>query len=191
MSHVEIKVGTKVTLSKESKWWNDEDMPLGNPQGIAGVVIRNQLDGCKVCHLPYQVQWDNGQRNSYDAVDLKVLGQGYNFGDFYTNIHGDIYHLGRIGTYSKINLFGYGPLYVGDLLEVRDLRTNVWRIAPLVFDGTTFFVYGWEIMFKHGDWKDKLEVQLHSRFGEIPFNGSWSCTTVHWCERFVEDFPTW
>ena len=44
-----IEVGSKVTLSKESKWWNDEDMSLGNPQGVVGVVIRNQLDGCKVC----------------------------------------------------------------------------------------------------------------------------------------------
>lgn len=191
MSHVEIKVGTKVTLSKESKWWNDEDMPLGNPQGIVGVVIRNQLDGCKVCHLPYQVQWSNGDRNSYDVDDLKVLGQGYNFGELYTNIHGDLHHLGKIGTYSQINLFGYGSLYVGDLLEVHDLYTDVWGIAPLVFDGKNFFIYGWEIMSRNGDWKDKLEVKLHSRFGEISFTGSWSCNRVHWCKQFVEDLPTW
>lgn len=189
--HKEIVIGTKVTLSKDSRWWNDEDMPLGNPQGIAGVVTRNQLDGCKVCHLPYQVQWNNGQRNSYDAVDLKVLGQGYNFGDFYTNIDGDVYNLGRIGTYSKINLYGYGPLYVGDLLEVRDLRTNECGIAPLIFDGIHFYIWGWGVRSRGGDWKDKLEVKLHSGFGEISFCGSWSIGRVHWCKHFVEGLPTW
>lgn len=191
MSHVEIKVGTKVTLSKESTWWNDEDMPLGNPQGIAGVVIRNQLDAYPVRFLPYQVKWDNGQRNSYCEFDLKVLGQGYNFGELYTNIHGDLHHLGKIGTHSKIKLYACEPLYVGDLLEVRDLTTNVCGIAPLVFDGKNFFIYGWEIMSRNGDWKDKLEVKLHSRFGEISFTGSWSCGRVHWCKQFVEDLPTW
>lgn len=188
--HKEIVIGTKVTLSKESEWWNDEGM-FNNPQGIAGVVIRNELDGYKVCHLPYQVQWDNGQRNSYDAVDLKVLGQGYNFGELYTNIHGDIYHLGRIGTYSKINLFERGPLYVGDLLEVRDLRTNECGIGSLVFDGEHFFIYGWKILSRNGDWKDKLEVKLHSRFGDISFCDSWKLGRVHWCKQFVEGLPTW
>ncbi|QVG64084.1 hypothetical protein Herod_00019 [Acinetobacter phage Herod] len=188
--HKEIVIGTKVTLSKESEWWSDDGM-FDNPQGIAGVVTRNQLDGCKVCHLPYQVQWNNGQRNSYDAFDLKVLGQGYNFGELYTNIHGDIYHLGRIGTYSKINLFERGPLYVGDLLEVRDLRTNECGIAPLVFDGTHFYIWGWGVRSRGGDWKDKIEVKLHSRFGEISFCGSWSCGRVHWCKKFVEGLPTW
>lgn len=188
---MDIKVGTKVTLDKESQWWNDSDRDLGNPQGIVGVVIRNQIDGCKYTTLPYQVKWSDGDRNSYDADDLKVLGQGYNFGELYVNIHGDIHSLGEVGMYSKINPFGYGPLYVGDLLEVRDLRTNECGIAPLVFDGTHFYIYGWEIMFRNGDWQDKLEVKLHSRFGETPFNGSWSCGRVHWCREFVEDFPAW
>ncbi|QVG64250.1 hypothetical protein Bestia_00017 [Acinetobacter phage Bestia] len=185
-----IQVGTKVTLSKESEWWNDDGM-FNNPQGIAGVVIRNQLDGCKVHGWPYQVQWDNDESNSYNAVDLKVLGQGYNFGELYTNIHGDIYHLGRIGTYSKINLFECGPLYVGDLLEVRDLRTNECGIAPLVFDGTHFYIWGWGVRSRDGDWKNKLEVKLHSGFGGIPFCGSWTLGQVHWCKQFVEGLPSW
>lgn len=179
--HKEIVVGTKVTLEANSRWHNT----WGNPTGIAGIVIR-------ICgiFLPYQVTWSDGKVNSYEKDDLKVLGQGCSFGELYVNIYGEVHSLGKVGQLSDIMLESQS-LYVGDILEVKNIRTGDITVSPLVFSGGNYFIWNYANTSKGGKWEGHLEVKMHTPFGSLDRKGSWSLGRVHWCKEIVEGLPTW
>lgn len=172
MSTPNIDIGTKVTLSKNSRWWNDG---CSNPIGITGVVVRNYTHGDEnYDYLPYQVRWANGQKNAYKDQDLKVLGQGYNLGEIYVNIHGDVHSLGKVGTFSGIVIDTYRPLYVGDLLKVTCLKTGEVDIRPLIYEGGHFYIWGYGVRSRSGNWDGQLKVEWVENFDDVGYTGSWS-----------------
>jgi len=189
MSTPNIDIGTKVTLSKNSRWWNDG---CSNPIGITGVVVRNYTHGDEnYDYLPYQVRWANGQKNAYKDQDLKVLGQGYNLGEIYVNIHGDVHSLGKVGTFSGIVIDTYRPLYVGDLLKVTCLKTGEVDIRPLIYEGGHFYIWGYGVRSQSGNWDGQLKVEWVENFDDVGYTGSWSNGRLHWCKELVEGLPTW
>jgi hypothetical protein len=58
------EVGDKVVIMEGGRWSNSDS----NPHGVIGFVFHPSGDGW------YQVKWSNTECNSYEAGDLKVLG---------------------------------------------------------------------------------------------------------------------
>ena len=65
-------IGAKVTIDSKSIYhrstWNR------NPVGIAGVVVAIVEEDEEWDEIWWRVQWSNGQDNTYQDGDLKVLG---------------------------------------------------------------------------------------------------------------------
>lgn len=66
----DLFIGAKVTLDEKSPYW-EENYPK-NPRGIAGKVTNTVRENEE--DLWWRVVWDNGEYNSYQDGDLKVLG---------------------------------------------------------------------------------------------------------------------
>jgi hypothetical protein len=62
-----MKVNDKVMIVPTSKYYGDGSE--SNPINEVGTIIKIQNDG----YLDIIVEWDNGQENSYDVWDLKLV----------------------------------------------------------------------------------------------------------------------
>lgn len=60
-----LKVGDKVRISKESRYYGD---PCSNPTDVTGTIERIDAYGSH----RYRVKWDNGETNSYRVEDLYI-----------------------------------------------------------------------------------------------------------------------
>ena len=71
----DIPIGTKVKLVQESRYWR-ENRP-NNPQNVIGTVIDYHGNGedskQSTTTLDYEVDWSNGNHNTYHITDLEVV----------------------------------------------------------------------------------------------------------------------
>jgi ABC-type transport system substrate-binding protein len=67
-----FKIGDKVNLRKDSRWYDGGET---NPSDVRGTITRYRDIGLE---LPYTVDWDNGEYNSYSSSDLELWGHPIN-----------------------------------------------------------------------------------------------------------------
>ena len=65
-------IGAKVTLDEKSCWYGSTWKQ--NPKGIVGEVISLSCEENEDDRAWWDIKWSNGERNTYQDGDLKVLG---------------------------------------------------------------------------------------------------------------------
>lgn len=165
-----IQVGTKVTLDKGSRWYfvDEEGMsPPYNPVGIHGQVILID-DEMELCFV---VKWSNGQTNSYEADDLKVLGQVI-LPKYLVkrNDHYDDEFYGNIGEATPLVGTDGLPLFVGDLVKI-GFKDSVPSIHPVVKTKKGYFIMGYRSATLNGNTWDDVSYEKHKSFRKEPDYG--------------------
>lgn len=64
-------VGAKVQIKRSSKWYREQD--VCNPKDTTGCITSFNLDAAIDGDFSIRVDWDNGTRNCYRLVDLKLV----------------------------------------------------------------------------------------------------------------------
>lgn len=68
----ELFIGAKVTIDSKSIYYRSTWQ--GNPVGIVGVVVSIVDEDEEEDEIWWKVKWSNGEANTYQDGDLKVLG---------------------------------------------------------------------------------------------------------------------
>ncbi|AIW02893.1 hypothetical protein [Acinetobacter phage P577] len=165
-----IKVGTKVTLEKSSRWAiideNGESSPW-NPIGTHGQVISIN-DKLRLCFV---VKWSNGETNYYKADELKVLGQTTlpKYLIKKNTLYADEFY-GNIGEATPLVGTDRLPLFVGDLVKI-GFKDDVPRIHPVVKTKKGYFVMGYKSATLNGNTWDDVSYEKHESFHKEPDYG--------------------
>lgn len=165
-----IKVGTKVTLEKSSRWAvmseNGESSPW-NPVGMTGKVLSVN----DALRMPFYVKWENGETNNYKADDLKVLGQVI-LPKYLVkkNTHYDDEFYGNIGEATPLVGTDGLPLFVGDLVKI-SFKDSVPSIHPVVKSKKGYFIMGYRSATLNGNTWDDVSYEKHESFHKEPDYG--------------------
>lgn len=72
----ELFIGAKVTIDEKSCWYGSTWKQ--NPRDIVGRVVGLNCEEVDDDLEWWDVKWSNGERNTYQDGDLKVLGEAVN-----------------------------------------------------------------------------------------------------------------
>ena len=166
-----IKVGTKVTMAKNSRWAiihsNGEAAPW-NPVGISGKVVSIHSN----IRLPIFVVWENGEGNYYQDVDLKVLGQGIvNKYIVKKNHDGSVENYGVLGEETPLVDHLGQKMYVGDTVLI-GFRGGATKEHPVVKNRGNYFVMGYKSATLNGETWEDVSYEKKSSYYTEPHYGN-------------------